>query len=309
VKEFVTAFNNVRTVIKTETKYDSSSSTSSSSSSSSSTSTNGSLLGNYAVELIQQKLNGLVTSNAPGFQVSDDTYVNLQQLGLSTDVTDGSDTEGLIVLDESTLTSALSNNPDAVADVFACYLKGTTDSTSVLFDSALDTTAANIYEVQVDTNTASSHYQQGRFRVKGETSWSDWEDMTGSSGNYTLTATSGSAKGLELKITYADGHSPDGDTADATVSVKNGIFTQLSFTMEDILGSSGPLKTLTTNYNEIIDNVDKRITEEETRLEEYKTRLEARYARLDTYISKMSSISSYLTALSSGSSTSSSSSG
>ena len=291
VKQFVTDYNNVKTAIKNETYYDAS------------TKQSGSLLGNYAVELVQQKLDGLLTNNAPGFQDPEDPYVNLQQLGFSTDATEGSATEGQLVLDEATLTSALSSNPNAVADVFASYLKGAGGNNSVAFSSAIFTTVPNIYEVQVDTNPSSPNYQQGRFRVKGETSWHDWVKMAGSSGNYSLTGTSGPERGLAVQISYADGHSPAGDTPDATVRVKNGIITELSSTMLDILGTDGPLTTVKNNYNDIISNTDQRIAERETRIQTYKTSLQQQFARLDAYISQMNQDGSLLTAFTSSAST------
>ena len=296
VKQFVDAFNSVKTAIKNETYFDTA------------TKESGSLLGNYAVQLIQQKLEGLLINNAPGFQDPDDPYVNLQQLGLSTDATTGSPTEGQLLLNEATLSSALSSNPNAVADVFASYLKGVSSNSSVAFSSAILTTTPNIYEVQVDTDPFSLNYQKGRFRVKGETSWHDWVSMTGSSGNYSLTGISGPERGLALQISYADGHSPVGDTPDATVRVKNGIITELSSTMEDILGTSGPLNTVKNNYNDIIANTDKRIAEEQTRLQAYKTSLQEKFARLDAYINQMNEYGNFLTALTSSTSTSSSTS-
>jgi flagellar hook-associated protein 2 len=294
VKQFVTDFNGVKTAIRNETFFDTT------------TKQSGSLLGNYAVGLVEQQLNSLLTNSAPGFQDPDDSYVNLQQLGFSTDAADGSSTEGRLVLDEAALTSALSSNPNAVADLFASYLKGSGGNSSVAFSSAIFTTAPNIYEVQADTNPSSPNYRQGRFRVKGETSWHPWVNMGGSSGNYSLTGTSGPERGLAVQISYGDGHAPAGDAPDATIRVKTGIIAELSSTMQDILGTSGPLNTVKNNYNDIISNTDKRILERETRIQAYKISLQQRFAHLDAYINQVNQYGSFLTAFTSSVSTKSS---
>ena len=159
VSQFVDAFNSVRTAIKNETYYDPSTSSTSAQC--------GSLLGNYAVQLVQQQLDGLMTNNAPGFQDPNDPYVNLQQVGLSTDVTDGSSTEGLILLDQSTLNAALSSNPNAVADLFACDLKGVTNSTTVTFQSAILTTTPEYLRGPGGYKSGVTHLSTGEVQGPG----------------------------------------------------------------------------------------------------------------------------------------------
>ena len=272
---FKDAFNNVRTAIKEATLYDAK------------TGKAGSLLGNYAVQIIQSKLDAIVTATAPGFSTSD-TYRNLQQLGFSTDVTEGSKTEGLLLLDTTILTAALNSNPDAVVDVFSAYFKGLSNDSQIAYQSSLPSiTSAGIYDVEVDTATT-----QGRFKLSTEATWHDWIALTGSSGDYTLTGAAGYAeKGLALHITYASGTG----THSAVVQLKNGVVTQMGLELENLLSTSGPLNTLDGSYNDIVTNIEKRIAQETNRLNNYQALLRKRFVRLDAYMNQMTQLGNYLT--------------
>jgi len=273
VEEFREAYNGVRTAIKEATAYDAS------------TGEAATLVGNYALQIIKARLDGLVSTTAPGFQDPDDCYVNLQQLGFSTDAVQGSETEGLLLLDTSVLSSALDQDPEAVVRVFSAYLSGITDSTTILFSSSLSTATAGIYDVGVDTDN-----EKGRFRLEGG-DWGDWIDLGGSSGAYTLTCVEGPERGISLSISLSSGTG----THSAELRLRNGILTELGLELEDLLGSSGPLANLEESYTDIVENIEGRIEQEETRLDAYEERLIERFARLDAYISSMNSLGSYLT--------------
>jgi len=276
IEAFKDAFNNVRTAIRDATLYNAE------------TGKAGSLLGNYAVRIIQSQLNNLIAGTAPGFQDPDDTYVNLQQLGFSTDVTQGSETEGLLLLDTTILTEALNSNPDAVVDVFSAYFEGLSDDSQIAYQSSLPSiTSAGIYDVEVNTATI-----QGRFKLSTEATWHPWIALDGSSGDYTLTGAAGYAeKGLALHITYASGTG----THSAVVRLKNGVVTQMGLDLEDLLSTSGPLNTLDGSYNDIVTNIEKRIDQEEDRLVHYEALLRQRFVRLDSYMNQMTQLGNYLT--------------
>ncbi len=284
VEEFKDAFNAVRSAILKATKYDSE------------TGETGSLLGNYALQIIKVRLDALASGAAPGFLDPDDTYVNLQQLGFSTDAQDGSETEGLLILDSSILSSALASNPDAVADLFASYLDGLTDSTEISFSSSLYTATAGAYDVEIDTDAG-----QGRFRLEGG-DWGEWLALSGSSGNYSLTGLSGPERGIALSVKLAAGTG----THTAQLRLKNGVIAEMGRELENMLSSDGPLNTLDTNYAEIESNIEKRVSEEERRLDLYEEMLQQRFARLDSYITTMTQIGNFLTSYSQSRSSSSS---
>ena len=270
IEEFTLAFNTIRTVIKEATQYNAD------------TGESGTLLGNYAVQIIKSRLDSLVTGGVAGFQDPADTYSNLQQLGFSTDAQEGSETQGQLVVDTAVLSQALNDDPNAVADLFSAYLDGVTDDTRISFASSLSTATPGVYDVEVDTDT-----QKGRFRLQdGE--WGDWSDLEGSSGNYILTGATGPERGVALNINHTSGTG----THSTVFRLKNGAAAQLSDELTTLLSTSGPLNTLEDNYHDIIDNIEDRIANEERRLLVYEDMLRQRFTRLDMYISQMNSLSS-----------------
>jgi len=269
VVAFTESFNTIRNAIRDATKYDAT------------TDSAGTLLGNYAVQIIKTRLDNIITGTVDGFLDPGDVYSTLQQLGFSTDAEQGSETEGQLLLDTAALTTALNSDPDTVGDLFAAYLDGLTDDTQISFGSSLPTATPGVFDVEVDTDTA-----KGRFRIQGET-WGDWVDLAGSSGNYTLTGADGPEKGVALNISYASGtgvHS-------TVLQLKSGVAAQLSDELTTLLSTSGPLYTLEENYNDIIDNIEDRISDEERRLTLYEENLRERFTRLDQFISRMNGMS------------------
>ncbi len=275
IETFVQGFNTIRSAIRDATKYNAK------------TGTSGTLLGNYAVQIIKIRLDSIVTGGVAGFQDPDDAYSSLQQLGFSTDATQGSHTEGELLLDTAQLSQALDTDPDGVAKLFSAYLDGATDSSQIRFASSLSTASPGIYDVEVDTGT-----EQGRFRIEGG-DWGDWEDLDGASGSYTLTGMTGPERGVAVNIALTAGsgiHS-------TALRLRTGVAAQLSDELTALLSTSGPLNTLEDNTNDIIENMAARIDDEENRILDYEERLRERFSRLDVYISQMNSLSESISSM------------
>ena len=272
IEGFKEAFNLTRAAIRDATKYDSD------------TRASGSLLGNYAVQIVKSRLDGLISGAAPGFSGATDAYINLQQLGFSTDVQSGSETEGLLVLDASVLSDALDTDPDAVARVFSAYFDGVTDDPRISFSSSLSTATPGIYTVEVDTDA-----EKGRFKIQGG-DWGEWVDLAGAGGDYTLTGVHQPERGVALHITYAGGTG----LYSTELRLRKGIVTGLSDELTNLLSTSGPLSTLEKHYNDIIGNIEGRIADEEDRLLLYEKMLAQRFARLDSYMGRMTQLSGFL---------------
>jgi flagellar hook-associated protein 2 len=281
---FCEAFNEVRTAIIESTSYDEG------------TGSAGTMLGNYAFQIVKTRLDAIVTGSAPGFSSDDDNFTALNQLGFSTDAQTGSETEGLLILDTSRFVEALNEDADGVAELFSAYLSGTSDNTNIAFSSALYTATPGTYDVEVDTDhedPPGTPAPRGRFRLQGQTDWGDWVNLSGSSGSYYLTGITAPERGIELRVTCIEGSG----THTAALRLKGGVMTQLSSEMETMLSSSGPLKTLENNYYDIISNIDNRIEQEQRRLDAYEDALSARFARLDAYIGQMTQMSSGFAAI------------
>jgi len=274
ITDFISAFNEVRAYIKEQTKYDDD------------TGEAGILLGNYAVEIVKSRLDAIVSTNATGFRDGKDTYVNLMQIGIRTDVEEGSETEGQLLIDETELDNALASDFEAVADLFAQYYVGRSPDTSKLtYKSYINgITRAGTYEIKFDSADPSS----SQMRLKGSTDWdpADW-DAT----EKTLTGKSDYPEsGLVVKV------EDTGADFTAEVDLKLGISGTLQEELQDLTSStSGPIYTLEDNYNDIIDNIDKKIERETARIALYEKRLTERFARLEGVLSQLNGLSIFLT--------------
>jgi len=110
----------------------------------------GILFGNYGVQIVKSQLGAIATGNAPGFQDPEDSYLNLAQIGITTDADQTSETFGQLVVDEATLTEALSTNPQAVADLLSLFFGGVSDDASgtiSYYSSLPGITQPGMYEV------------------------------------------------------------------------------------------------------------------------------------------------------------------
>ena len=82
ITTFVDQYNDLLSYIQEQTKYDKTSGQA------------GVLLGNYAVQITKSQLNAIATGNAPGFADGKDAYLNLAQIGITTDPDETSPTFG-----------------------------------------------------------------------------------------------------------------------------------------------------------------------------------------------------------------------
>lgn len=107
VKAWVTAYNSLQSTIATITKYTAVTAGEDQSS------TNGALIGDSTVRSVQTKLASMMTNLQSG------SYSVLSQLGITTDPSKQSDGSlGALTIDDTKLTAALTNNPQAVSDFF-----------------------------------------------------------------------------------------------------------------------------------------------------------------------------------------------
>lgn len=265
ITAFVDAFNEVRTYIADNTNYDTDNDEV------------GILLGNYAVDTVKNRLNDIISSSPSGFRDGYDTYINLMQIGISTDAESGSGTEGLLIIDEDALDEALSDDPEAVAELFSDSYTGRSAHANLVYDSSLEgITEPGTYEIKFTSGTPPS----GQMRLKGTSEWHDavWDNTT-----QTLTGADGYAEaGLAVKVT---------DTSvsfTGEVDLKRGVAGDLKAELDSLTDSDdGPMAILEDNYQNIIDNADDKIDRETTRIALLEERLTARYARLEELLTEL----------------------
>ncbi|MGL1861928.1 MAG: flagellar filament capping protein FliD [Pseudodesulfovibrio sp.] len=241
----------------------------------------GSLLtGNYGIDMVSQKLKAITADIGLGFEYYDpddltgDKYSALSQLGILTDAEQGSPSYGLLKIDEEILNAALTDDPDAVAALFAANNDGESNSTDFTFTSLIDgTTKAGVYDLVIvsdGTEVTSATINGVAANVAG------W-DITGISGDAL-------GMGIELNNTAAG-------TYTGTISVKTGKAGEMISELEaltqpynEFTYEGGPLAVLTNNYNDIMDNIDKKIEFETTRIDKLENTLKLKFSRLDALL-------------------------
>jgi len=95
---------------------------------------NGIMIGNYAFQIVQHRINDILSSPVPGLTDGIDSYTHLSQIGIKTDPDQG----GKWVIDDSTLDAALNSNLDGVCKLFARNESTDIDGTAELIRDETD---------------------------------------------------------------------------------------------------------------------------------------------------------------------------
>jgi flagellar hook-associated protein 2 len=104
IEDFVESVNSVLDYIKEMTAYDETGEGEN----------NGLMIGNYAFQIVRQRINDILSSPVPGLTDGVDTYTHLSQIGIKTDP----DQDGKWIIDSATLYDAISNDLEAVCNLF-----------------------------------------------------------------------------------------------------------------------------------------------------------------------------------------------
>jgi flagellar hook-associated protein 2 len=279
IKENITTFidklNEIRQYIKEQTAYN--------------TDTNeaGILQGNYGADIVKNRINEILSSTATGFRDEYDTFINLMQVGIKTDVGEGSETQGQLIIDEAVLSKALTENPQAVANLFADYYSGRSVHDDIVYDSHITgITEAGTYEISFNPGNPPDV----QMRIKG----GDWHPADWNADTNTITGGEGYPEsGLAVKIT--DTGSTISKSNPGEVDLKLGILGTLKEELDFLTNPySGTMSVLEENYQDIINSIDDKIEREENRIALYQKRLEIRYARLEALLTSLNGQSSVL---------------
>lgn len=276
IQNFISAVNEVRTVLQALTKV----------SNSSGTATGSLLTGNYGVQIIGTQLKDVVTDMGLGFTAYNSTteqgdyYSALSQLGISTDSDQSSSTYGKLILDSEKLDAALAKDSEGVAKLFAADYEGESESADFSYLSRINgKTKAGSYDVQIITSAAGISSATINGVPAGIDGWK-------------VTALSGDAAGLVVQL---DNHTAN-STFTGKVDLKLGKTGEMVDKLSTLTNStSGPLAILEENYGEIMDSIDDKIAREEKRLANLKSTLKAKYARLDKLLNTLTNTQNQLT--------------
>lgn len=269
VKTFISQVNEVRQKIRDLTKYDS-------------TTKEASILtGNYGLQMLDSIMKNITAAPGIGFDRDRDTYVSLSPVGLGTDAMEGSPTQGLILLDETTLRNVLASNAYAVGKIFAANYMGDTTSANTSFSSYINgITKAGTYSVS---------YTVAGGKITGATIgghpaifYSNSSTITGGAGY--------DEAGMVIRVNNLTNGSYT-----SAVNLRLGKSPELVSELTDLTNAdSGPLNILQKNYVTISDNIQKKIDYETKRISAMETHMRARFSKLDTVLGKYSQIQSQL---------------
>jgi flagellar hook-associated protein 2 len=282
IDTFVSQFNTVMTTYQDLTKVDT-------------TTNQGSLLtGNYGLDIIQSDLMTAVTGTAPGFDPSRDIYTSLSQFGITIDDNEGSTTEGLLLVSNTTLQNVLVSNADALGMVFASSFAGDTDSGDFSYQSYVSgMTQPGAYPVDYTVSNGSITSAT----INGHTAMIDntTHMITGEAGQ--------NEAGLAVQVSNLTNGSYSGN-----VYLKQGIAGELNTILGTLTdATSGPMAILEENYTDIQTDIQNQIDNEQVRITDYSNNLKTQFAKLDallgTYSQEQTQLSSSITSMESSTTT------
>ncbi|MBB5143153.1 flagellar filament capping protein FliD [Desulfovibrio intestinalis] len=284
----------------------------------------GLLQGNYGVQLFKSRFNSLLGSSPPGFKsrtsaddlLSGDVLANLANLGIKVNNNEASDKFGLLEIapsssiaalqqmDQDNYTNMITNNLEAVVDFFCTDGTGTSTSSSFRYGSHVaGITKAGTYDVSytVDASGNIEKVMVGGVEAKRDLSQAGYYYSVGS----------GDGRGLAILIDdLSEGeHTGQVRIKEGLVQTVNSFLkSELVFNDVNISGTdpsknadaialksqNGALMVLRNNYKTIMDNIDKKITQEQNRLSLWETRQKRYFANLETLLSNYSSMQSQL---------------
>ncbi len=261
IQTFVEQMNVVRSMLQDMTKYDS-------------TTEQASILtGNYGLQLIDSKLKTAVAGKGVGFDYTDDVYSVLSQLGISTDAEEGSETEGLLIIDDEVLDAILASNANAAAELFSASYVGRSDTSEMSLTSYIDgTTECGTYEISYTTDASG--------KITGATI-NGHEAIWHSNSNLITGAHGYDEAGLVIKAIDVTAGTHTG-----TVSLKQGKAGEIVDLLDQLTDQTeGPLHILDENYDDITAMIDDKIAFEQRRIATYASNLRKRFALVDSMLS------------------------
>ena len=239
------------------------------------TSQSGALVGNYVINVLEGNLRTFVGDPAVGFKDSVDNYTILKQIGISTAL------DGMLELDESVLREELGDDPEGVVDLLTNNKKVVSDDSHFSHYSSTSDTTEGTYDFEANFD-ASGNLTGGRYKSEDSDTW---HTLSEEDGKY-LTAMDGDATGLALSVNW-DGIST---TQTSEIRIKFGKSREFDIEFEELLDEDeGITKVLIDNYENIMDNIDKRIEKELNRVDQVEARLKAKYANMEVALQEQNS--------------------
>ncbi|WP_027721673.1 flagellar filament capping protein FliD [Maridesulfovibrio zosterae] len=235
--------------------------------------------------MVNSQIKNVLSTMGVGFQRYDsdtgegDLFTTLSTIGISTDSDEGSSTFGQLEIDYDELEEALSEDPKAVAMLFAASGEAKSSNSSVQILSTISgLTSGGEYDVEYTVSggaITSATINGNEMKINGST---------------LLAQSDSDANGLYLQITdLTDG------TYSSTVTIQQGKCGQLAdlcTAMTDV--DSGAVPLLIESYETLTGKLEDEIYDEEARLDSLESSLTRKYAALDEMLSYYTGLQSQL---------------
>lgn len=259
------------------------------------------LTGNYGVQLVLSNYNNLISGMSSGFQkkqsvddIFGDLYTTLNEIGISTNTNSGSDSFGLLEIDEEKLDEALEKDSAAVIELLSSSMSGTTSSADFTVSSTGVSAKAGSYNVTYDVD---ENGQATNVYINGVLAQTD----SNFPGRWTVGDMHNDAAGVAIQ--FANGGMAQGSYS-SSINIRQGKLNDLIDFLEQETASStvtgveqGHIPTIIASYRESIDQLQDKIDSETARIASWEQREKLKYSRLEQtlteYNSKLNTISSY----------------
>ncbi|RJP79943.1 MAG: hypothetical protein C4524_04470 [Candidatus Zixiibacteriota bacterium] len=266
IQDFVTAYNQVITLINSKTSYDAE------------TETAGVLFGDGRVIGIKNDLQAIIASEVPGL-AENAAFTSLSEIGIK------SGAGGILSVTSTKLQDALSDNFDAVGDLFALTHSSDNNALTYFLSNAL--TQGGTF------NVAAQYDDQGALvsaTINGNPAQID--------GSYIIGAAGGPEEGLRVKFTWPGGGA---GSVSAEINLAKGdavrLADRISFLTDPI---DGTVHFATEGVQDTIDSIDDQIETWEARLETKRAQLEREFLAMETLISQLQGQGNYVSAMIAG---------
>jgi len=279
LNEMITAYNTVVMYIQEQTKF------------APDGTSRGILATDYFVTTIWSQIKQPFQTAARGFG-SNDSFMDPEDIGLDI----GAD--GMLELDESTFDEAIVEDYLGVLRLLGAQKTGASDSTTIKFYGAADSTTAGTYNVKVVVSggAITSAKIWGRDETEADARDATWDGNT-VTGNST-TNSSNDYLYPENNLQFTVDLTTDG-TYTATINVKQGFVGAVYELVDNMLDSvDGTMPVAQDALADTIKNHNQRIEREQNRLDAEEQRLVAKFARLERMLALINSQLSGLTTLS-----------
>lgn len=259
------------------------------------------LTGNYGVQLVLSSYNSIISGMSTGFQkkqsvddVFGDLFTALSEIGISTNTQTGSDSFGLLEIDEDKLNEALEKDSSAVINLLSSTLSGTTTSADYTVASTGTLAKAGSYKVTYDVD---ENGQATNVYINGVAAQTD----SNFPGRWTVGDLNNDAAGVAIQ--FANGGMAQGSYS-SEINIRQGKLNELiDFLKQETASSTvtgveqGHIPTIIASYRETIEQLQDKIDSETARISSWEAREKLKYARLEQtlteYNSKLTTISSY----------------